>query len=465
MINILQSTRFNFDILFTKVVLEIIMEKIKKINVFKNKNFSLLFAGVLVSNIAHILFHFAISLYILRIANVSYGQNQAALIQALYLALAGVVLLIFTPFGGVFADKFNKVKMMYITDYIRGITIGLVAIVILLIDQSIIILYVLFAMNIILSINSALFNPASGSLLRFIVKDEELQQASAYLQGSYNFQNIIGLVLGGIIFATLGIFWIFVINGLGYLFSAFSEMFIKYDYHEHAEKDTKLTVSEVFNDMKEGVKYLRREKAIFSIIMMALAINFFFSPIFSNALPYFIEFGLALEPSYLFDHFMSAEIWYSVLSISFSLSSIFMALRLSSQKTKDKYGKEFKIAISLAVISTSFVILIMIAFYNQLININIALIGLLVTFFMIGLTTIRFNVPMSLIIQRNVEPKQLGKVSSLLTVLSQSLIPIGSMITGVIISQLSITVFYIYTFVGLWIVLILYLKNKSSNQI
>ena len=441
------------------------MEKIKKPNVFKNKNFSLLFAGVMVSNIAHILFHFAISLYILRIANVAYGQSQAALIQALYLALAGIVLLLCTPFGGVFADKLNKVKLMYITDYIRGFTIGIVAFIILYVQQANIVLYVLFAMNFVLSVNSALFNPASGSLLRFIVKDDELQQASAYLQGSYNFQNIIGLILGGIIFATLGIFWVFVINGFGYLFSAISEMFIKYDHKVHADQDEKLTLSDVFVDIKSGVKYLYKEKAILSIIIMALAINFFFSPMFSNAIPYFIEFGLASEPTFLFDTFMKPETWYSVISVAFSVSSIIMALRLSSQKTKEKYGRQFKMAILAAVITTTFLISFMIAYYNKYININVALIGLFITFFINGLAVMRFNVPMSLIIQKNVEPKQLGKVTSLLTVLSQSLIPIGSMIAGIIISQLSITIFYVYTLVGIWLVVLLYLRNKSSNNI
>ena len=103
-------------------------------------------------------------------------------------------------------------------------------------------LIILFAMNAILSINSSLFNPASGSLLRFIVKDEELQQASAYMQGSSNLQNIIGLILGGIIFATFGIFWIFVINAIGYIISAISEMFIHYDHKAHATDNEEISL-------------------------------------------------------------------------------------------------------------------------------------------------------------------------------------------------------------------------------
>lgn len=441
------------------------MDKTTKINIFKNRNFNLLFAGVMVSNIAHVLFSFAISLYILRIANAAYGIEKAALIQAAYLAVSGIILLLFMPVGGVLADKLNKVRTMYITDYIRGITIGLAALAVLWVNDSHMMLIILFAMNAILSINSSLFNPASGSLLRFIVKDEELQQASAYMQGSSNLQNIIGLILGGIIFATFGIFWIFVINAIGYIISAISEMFIHYDHKAHATDNEEISLKTVISDMKSGMSYLYAQKAILATILMALCINFFFSPIFSNAIPYFIEFGLGNEPTYLWDRFLTRETWYSITSVAFSVSSILMALYLSTKKTKDTYGKQFKQAILGAVIVVSLIAINMVLYYLDVIQIDMTLIGLTFSLFLMGFILMSFNVPMSLIIQRNVDPKQLGKVSSVMNVLSQALIPIGSMLAGVIISQLSIIYFFVFATIGSWIVVLIYINNKVSNQI
>ena len=55
-------------------------------NVFKNRNFSLVFLGALVSNVAALFYSFAVSFYILKIT----GNN--ALIQGLYLATGGVKL-------------------------------------------------------------------------------------------------------------------------------------------------------------------------------------------------------------------------------------------------------------------------------------------------------------------------------------------------------------------------------------
>jgi MFS family permease len=222
------------------------------VNVFKNKNYSLLFYGVLVSNIAHILFNFVMSLYVLRIAKEVFGESNAALVQGIYLGLAGIVLVIFMPFGGVLADRINKVRIMYITDYIRGFIILAVGLVIFFNPSSEVKLIFLFIMNFVLGVNSAFFNPASGSLLKFIVREEELSQASSLLHGSINLQNIAGLILGGIMFAVLDVYAIFIINGVAYLISAITEMFIKYDHKTHQNNDSE---NNVLKEMISGIKY------------------------------------------------------------------------------------------------------------------------------------------------------------------------------------------------------------------
>lgn len=435
-----------------------------KINVFKNKNFSLLFGGVLVSNIAHILFNFAISLYVLRLAGSVYDQKTAALIQAIYLALSGFVLLLLMPVGGVLADKLNKVRTMYITDFVRGTTILLACLSLFVIDNDFSLIIILFVMNLILSVNSALFTPASSSLLRFIVKDEELQQASAYLYGSSNFQAIIGVLLGGILYASVGIIWIFLINGIGYIISAITEIFIRYDHSQHTSGDT-ISMKAVMKDIKDGLSYIVHQKAIFATLLMALGVNFFLSPIFANALPYFIEFSLATAPSFLFDQFLTPETWYSVLSISLSLSAIIMSIALSRRKTRESYHKWLRTAISVFVVLMSCYSLSMILFYGGRIPLDTILPVMIAIFFLLGFANTAFNVPIGLIFQRRVDKSQLGKVNSVSGVLSQALIPVASLIAGVLISQVSVTALYLFSLFGTIFVTLLYVTNKSINEI
>jgi MFS transporter, DHA3 family, macrolide efflux protein len=439
-------------------------EKKQKINVFKNRNYSLLFWGVFVSNVAHIIFGFAISLYILTLAAEAFGEKPAAMVQAGYLALSGIVLVLLVPFGGVLADKLNKVRTMYITDYIRGLTIILAGLLLLIDMTTTVKIVLLFVMNLILCINAAFFTPASSSLLRFIVSDEELQSGASLLQGAHNIQAIIGLILGGILYSTLGIVWIFIINGAGYILSAVSEMFIRYDHQQHTNSDP-LTMKAVFADIKDGISYLFKEKAILGIMFMALALNFFLSPVFSNAMPYFINFKLSLEESYLFMEFLTPENWFSIISVSLSVSAIIMALFLSQSATKDKYGRALKAALIGFVLPVASICVSMILYYAGIIPINAILIILVSMMFIVGIANVSFNIPVSLIMQRKVDRNMLGKVSSVSSVLSQALIPVSSLIAGVIISQINVSALYLFCLIGMLIITFLYVTSKISNEI
>lgn len=439
------------------------MDETKKINVFRNRNYSLLFWGVLVSNIAHVIFNFAISLYILKIANIAYGQDNAALVQAIYLAVAGLLMVLLTPFGGAIADKVNKVRVMYITDYLRGTAIILGGVALFMISDPFLIIVLLFIVNIVLSINSAFFTPSSNSLIRFLLKDHELQQGISYLQGSHNLQAIIGLILGGILYSTLPIMWIFIINGFGYIISALSEMFIRYDHHAHAGGDTH--VRAILNDIVDGLRYIKAQKGILAVILMALSVNFFFSPLFSNGMPYFIEFGLKSESDYLFKSFMTPEQWFSAISVMFSFAAIIMSIVIAHAKPKTSYAKTLKKLITVMVFVTALSCLGYILYYSQMISINTMLIVLVVSLFLMGMITIAFNIPVGMVIQTKVEKHQLGKINSLMSVLSQAMIPLAAMVAGLLISQISVIAFYVFSIVGMIIVNIVYVFNKNANSI
>lgn len=435
-----------------------------KVNVFKNKNFSLLFWGVFVSNVAHIIFNFAISLYLLNLLEPYYGKETSAMIQAIYLAVSGIVLVLLIPFGGVIADKISKVKIMYITDFIRGITILLTGLI-LWIDLPIVAtLIALFVMNIILAVNASFFSPAAQSLLRFIVSDEELQPGASLLQGSSNFQSILGLILGGILFSTLGIVWIFLINGIAYLISAITEIFIKYQHHDTLNGQP-MTMKEMLIDIKSGAKYLWNQRGIFDLLLMALAINFFTAPLFANAMPYFISYQLAEEPAYLFKEWFTPENWFSIIEVAFSIGAIIMSLYMAKQTTKSSYAKQLKFWIVGLLIPLVLVSLFMIGYYQSFATVNILLISTVVLMFVMGFANVGFNVPVSLIFQRRVDPLMLGKVSSVSSVLSQALIPISSLVAGAIIMNIGITSLYIFSIIGMILVAGIYLSTKSINQL
>jgi MFS family permease len=78
-----------------------------------NAQFDKLFWGRLVSEIGHYLYHFAIGWYILDL-------TSSAAQTGIYLAFTGIIQVIMTPLGGVLVDRWNRVKVIYMTDFLRS---------------------------------------------------------------------------------------------------------------------------------------------------------------------------------------------------------------------------------------------------------------------------------------------------------------------------------------------------------
>ena len=167
----------------------------------------------------------------------------------------------------------------------------------------------------------------------------------------------------------------------------------------------------------------------------------------------------------MFNNFLKPENWFSLISVSFSVSAIFMSIFLSRQKTKDSYGKHLKISLSLMVIIASLKALNMIGYFAGLLHINFVIIASILTMFAAGMASISFNVPLSTIIQTKVDAHQLGKVTSVMSVVSQALIPLSALVAGILISQISIIALYVFSITGMVIVAIWYIRNQASNEI
>ncbi len=435
-----------------------------KVRVFKNRNFALLFWGIAVSNIAHVFFSFAIGFYIYEITIPLVGESDAEIIKAVFIALSGILIVILSPIGGVLADRWNKAKIMYVTDFIRGVTILAAGAVVFLVESNAFKLVALFVMEFILSANAAIFMPASRTLLRFIVSDEELQPGASYLQMSDNFQAIIGLLFAAGLYAKLGIGLIFLVNGVAYLLSAVSELFIRYA-HKKPEAGEILDLRTVVSDIKVGFRYLISEKAIVAIMVMALMINFFVSPIFSNGMQNWVYFRFAEESVYLFDSFMDRTSWYGAFSIALSVASILMSLILSRQKTRESYAKPLKRALTIFVTAMSGLCALIVAYYYGIVPIDAVLVGGILLMFVCGLGLVAFNIPLSMVMQRKVRKDMLGKVSAVSGTLSQALIPVASILAGLVIAKAGNEVFFIVSAVGMIAVMAWFLPNKASDQI
>ena len=424
-------------------------------NVFTNKNFVLAFLGAFVSNTGNIFASFAISFYILALT------NNNAFIQGVYLATGGITYTVVALFGGVISDRFHKGKIMYICDYIKAALFVAIAIMIMTVPDNTSKVVALFILTVIGNFIGAIFSPAASSLLPHIVPQESYQQAQSYYSAMNNFQAILGIVLAGIMYSLLSIEVLFIIVGACYLISGFSEMFIKYN---HIKKEDKLSFKVAFQDIGSAFKYLGTFKPMLYLVIAVLFINFFFTPIASNILPYFVATDVT-NSAYLFHENMAPEMWSAIISVALSLGSIIYAIILSMRKQKKRIAKVLRIAfilISLVLLLTS--ILYIIYTYN-IIDINTLLISMVIIFFVTGGLVVMINVPISTTIISTVETDKLGKVNSLIDVGTQGLIPLSHFLAGIVISGFGISALLIGCTAGFVLITIFIMVNKHIGQL
>lgn len=431
-------------------------EESKPKNVFRYKNFTLAFLGALVSNLGNILYSFAVSFYILSLT------NNNAFIQGLYLAVGGIVYVAITLFGGVISDRFHKGKIMFICDYAKGgMLIALTLLLMLVIKDANVKVAILFIIAVISNVIAAIFSPAAASLLPEIVPENSFQQGQSYYSLMESSLGIIGVILAGVLYSVLDIHVLFLIVGACYVLSGVSEMFIKYDFKK---KEEKLTAKRVFSDIGDGVKYIFALKPLLFLMIGILLLNFFVSPLSSNFLPYFIAADVAPN-NFLFKGYLEPEMWNSIISVALAIGMIIMALVLSATPKKEKIYRG--LGISLSIFAGLYLILTILymIFVNHGFGVNVVLIAFVPIALVMGMTLVTINIPISTKMLTIVDKDKLGKVSSVLNVGSQGLIPLSNFLAGLVISGLGSSWLCIISTSGLVLMTMFIVFNKYVKQL
>ena len=428
----------------------------KRENVFRSRNYRLVFFGALVSELGALLYNFAVSFYILQIS------GNSAFLQGLYLALCGIAMLVFTPIGGVLGDRFNKARIMYLCDYAKGGMILLATALMLIFREPGAHIAILFALGILGNVISGIFTPAAGALIPHIVSPEQLQQANAYFTMKSSLEGILGVVLAGILYAALPIHTLFFLVEACFIASGISEMLIRCSHTPSAEQ---LTLRLAVRDMRDGLVYLKGQKAILALLSTVLFINFFAAPVTGNFIPYFVRTDLAGAPSYLLDHLLTPELWSSVFSVSIGIGSLIGAAVLSSRRPAEKCG--YTVAVNLCINAA---VMILLSFSYWLLvdrgdSLNVFLPLFCGGAFITGLQMSFINIPISTAIMRVVDRDKLSKVNSIISIGSQGMIPVASVLAGVVLQAFGSAPLLFICSLGFAVMAVLLLVNKPVRML
>ena len=232
-------------------------------------NYQLLILGQTISRMGSIYYRIVLSWYILTLTN-------SALCVSLYIAIESIPRIFLKPVIGNVINNLNKLKVIICTDFINGMLVLFITFFLYKSsDPKIYIVILLFSF--FKGILDSFFSIAINTILPELVQSEHVDKAYALNQSSYQFAGIFGLTVGTLLLNIYGVPFAMLINGISYILSALSEMFIKYERPKVKENEKKITLGLIkqfeYSDVMTSAVRSYMKTAILIIIISSPFVN------------------------------------------------------------------------------------------------------------------------------------------------------------------------------------------------
>lgn len=220
--------------------------------------------------------------------------------------------LLFTPFAGVYADRWNRRKAMIITNGAFLLLSGLLALLVL---TDVVEVWHIVVISLGTGVAMAFDTPFRHAFLIEMVDDRSMLPNAVALNSTlYNSARFIGPSIGGILIVWLGEGWCFLINALTFVaaIAAFVAMTVK-PQHQPGRRES------VIEGLRQGIMYAWRNRLIRYLLLMVASTGFFGLP-FQAFLPVFARDILHGNSALL--GFLTGVLGAGALTAALSLASM-----------------------------------------------------------------------------------------------------------------------------------------------
>lgn len=341
-----------------------------------NKNICLLISSRIVSNIGNWLNRIAILTLV-------YELNNSAISMSLVSLAMLIPCLILGPFSGKVADKYNQKYIMMISDLINALLVFMIP---FFKDYVLIIL-------IAISVISTFSDVCDNSIVPFLIKDEDITKVNSINSTVGSMIMVIGPSLSGLIIASIGLKFCFILDSLSFLISFF--IIFKIDYKKNISNSLNNNI-QTKNDFsfKKSLIYIKNNNKLLSIIINSGIVG--------------LAAGMlnSLLIVYVYDYLNQNSVGYGVLLSSKGIAMIICSIFIYKFTSKISNEFIFKFSlIGLGIVSIIFPL-------NNIFYIALVLQSLN------GIFNCGYSISKTTLIQTNCQNDKLGRVFSINSLIS-----------------------------------------------
>ena len=393
---------------------------------FKNKNFSILLFGRLITN-------FGDSIYSIATLTLIYSLTKSTFYSGITLFLISFTAIL-QIFISPIISKFDVKKFLIISQLIQAIIL-LVITYLIFIDKLHITTLIIFIVCI--SFINQIVYPIQLALLPKIVKQEDLVKANSLFSIAYQGSDAFFNSIGGFIITVFGTIYAFIINSITFFINSAIFIFLSNDL----SKNTNTVQENYFTKLSSGIK-IWNTPLLKPLLIGIIIINFSTSSLLT-LLP---EYS---ETSYFYGILLSASGLGILIGAFLSNSQILKNIRLSVLYTTFTLG----IGLSWGALS----ILNNNSITNKIINLSLFLFG----WILIGI----LNTYSQTMIQCIISKDKLDVAMSTMIGLSIALSPLGALFAGILSIKFNTKIIIIITSLLIFSIFLFWFSNKNIRNL
>lgn len=343
-------------------------------------------------------------------------------LMGVFSVLSMVPALVSAPLAGIIGDRKNRRNVMITMDLGRGVLIAALGLLALTSKLNV---YILFSSQVIISIMDSLFGSSSSAIMPDLISSEELMKGNSLKGGFDAASMILGPALGGVIYGVFGITMVFFINAASFFICAAFCLFMK--YHKEIEKKEKISSKVFIKENMEALKFIGSKKGLLQLFIFAMFSNFLMAPMFDIIMPFVLKKQIG---------FTSQQYGYGMcfFTVGVLIGNIAIAslYKKFTSKILMRSGLIFETIFTMLGCAVMFPSIVK-AFGGATITLFIVIVA---CFLIIGIFNAFVNTPLSTNLQKLVPDEMRSRFFSLLGIMSQGAVPLGSLIYGIVLDRI-----------------------------
>lgn len=359
----------------------------------KSYNFRLYFGGQCISLIGTWMQQIAMSWLVFRLTG-------SVLLLATVTFTAQIPILVATPYMSVFVDRFDRRKLLVLTQTLSMIQALLMAILTL---TGLVQVWHIMVLSLLIGLINALDNPTRQSFYPSLVSPDKLSNAIALNSAVINGSRLIGPAVGGVLIGLLGEGICFLLNGISYITVIVALLLMRLPSRRGCAAKQK-----VLEDMRDGFRYVVRNIPIRTLLLLMSAISFFGLPLMTF-IPAYVKTILHGESEML-----------GLLLSCIGVGSFVAALYLAARKSVLGLGKVVMLSGVLLGIGLSVMAFVTIPWVAAVLCLPI------------GFTIIAAVASINTLLQTLSGEDKRGRVMGYMAMAFTGMAPVGSMVLGAI---------------------------------